>query len=123
MNLPKFRGKTYFASYHGIANLKGDVSVANCASCHGSHNIRRSSDPESTVNAANIPKTCGKCHPGAGVNFALGKIHVTGPTQTSLVAELIGDIYTVLIAATMSALVGLIVLDVYGQLRRRKRRA
>jgi len=119
-NIPGFRGKTYFASYHGVANLKGDISVANCASCHSSHNIRKSSDPQSTVNAANVPETCGKCHPGAGVNFSLGKIHVEGPTQTSSVAEVIGGIYTVLITATLSALAALIGLDVYGRFRRRK---
>jgi 5-methylcytosine-specific restriction endonuclease McrA len=120
-SIPVLRGETYFASYHGIGNQKGDVSVANCASCHGSHNIRKSSDPQSTVNAANIPRTCGKCHPGAGVNFALGKIHVDGPTRTSLVAEVIGYVYTVLIAVLMSTLVGLVLLDLYGRFRRRRR--
>jgi len=121
-NMPALRGKTYFASYHGIASLKGDVTVANCASCHGSHNILKSSDPKSTVNPANIPETCGKCHPGAGVNFALAKIHVTGPTQTSSIAGVIGYVYTVLIAVTMSALVVLIAIDLYGRFRRRRKR-
>jgi hypothetical protein len=122
MSLPVFRGTTYFASYHGINSLKGDVAVANCASCHGSHNIRKSADPQSTVNPANIPTTCGKCHPGAGVNFSLGKIHVTGPTQTSRIADIIGRVYTVMIAVVLGGMVGLVILDLYGRLRRRKRR-
>lgn len=70
------RLSTYLDSYHGLANLGGSATVANCASCHGIHNIRPSSDPLSTVNKANLPETCGKCHPGAGENFALGTIHV-----------------------------------------------
>ncbi len=119
-NMPALRGKTYRASYHGIASSKGDVLVANCASCHGSHGILRSSDPKSTVNPANIPETCGQCHPGAGVNFSLGKIHVAGPIETSTAAEVIGNIYIIMITATMSTLVALIGLDLYGRFRRRK---
>jgi hypothetical protein len=119
VSIPAFRGKTYFSSFHGIASSKGDVSVANCASCHGSHNIRKSSDPLSTVHPANIPKTCGVCHPGAGVNFSLGKIHTLGPTRTSWIAAFIGTAYTAAIVGVVSGLFGLIALDLYGRWRRR----
>jgi len=53
----------------------GSQTVANCASCHGIHNILASSDPRSTTNSRNLPATCGKCHPRAGARFALGTIH------------------------------------------------
>jgi hypothetical protein len=121
LGAPGMRGKTYFSSYHGIASSMGDATVANCASCHGSHNIRKSSDPLSTVNPANIPHTCGACHPGAGVNFSLGKIHVMGPTATSWIAGFIGNVYTLVIAGVVAGLFGLIALDLYGRFRRRKR--
>src|SRR5574338_805631 len=55
----------------------GSRIVANCASCHGVHNILPSSDPKSMINAANLPQTCGQCHIGAGVKFATGRIHLT----------------------------------------------
>lgn len=65
----------YRDSYHGAASRAGVVEVANCASCHGVHDILPSDDPESSVNKANLPRTCGKCHPDAGTNFAQGTIH------------------------------------------------
>ncbi|MCX6619742.1 MAG: hypothetical protein NTY38_01415, partial [Acidobacteria bacterium] len=27
------------------------------------------------VHSGNLPKTCGKCHPGAGTRFVIGKVH------------------------------------------------
>lgn len=68
-------------SYHGLAGLAGNKKVANCASCHGVHEILRSSNPRSLVNKANLPTTCGNCHPGAGTRFAIGPVHVL-PTES-----------------------------------------
>ena len=51
--------------------------MANCASCHGVHNIFPSSDPRSTVNKANLQQTCGTCHPNANVEFASITVHPT----------------------------------------------
>ena len=62
-------------SFHGLALAGGDRSVANCASCHGSHEIRPSSDPASSIHPANLDMTCGKCHPGAAEGFASGGVH------------------------------------------------
>jgi len=62
-------------SFHGLAARSGSIAVANCASCHGYHGIRPSSDPRSAVNKANLAATCGKCHPGANGNFAKGAVH------------------------------------------------
>ena len=64
------------SSFHGLAGRVGNASVANCASCHGVHDILPSSDPRSHVNPANLPATCGVCHPGAGTTFAIGAVHV-----------------------------------------------
>src|SRR5207253_1309616 len=65
------RATTYLASYHGLASKLGSQIVANCASCHGVHNILPSSNPRSTINRANLVKTCGQCHPGVTEKFAL----------------------------------------------------
>jgi cytochrome b subunit of formate dehydrogenase len=73
--LPPDRVLSFDASFHGMALKGGDETVANCASCHGIHNILASSDPRSTTNPRNLPATCGKCHLGAGRRFALGTIH------------------------------------------------
>ncbi len=69
------RVSSYLDSYHGMASKLGSIIVANCASCHGVHNIFPSSDPRSMINKANLAQTCGQCHPGAGENFTQGKVH------------------------------------------------
>ena len=72
------RVSTYNDSYHGLASQGGSVVVANCSSCHGSHNILPSSDPRSTINPANLDATCGRCHKGVTKKFTLNKVHVDG---------------------------------------------
>lgn len=62
-------------SFHGLASRTGSTTVANCASCHGVHDILPSSDPRSHVAPANLAATCGTCHPGAGSSFAIGAVH------------------------------------------------
>lgn len=74
-NLPTDRFETYSNSYHGLAARRGDLTVANCASCHGYHDVRRSTDPRSSVYKSNLSQTCGRCHPGAGNVLSSGKIH------------------------------------------------
>lgn len=70
------RVSSYKDSYHGLASRLGSKTVANCASCHGVHNILPSSDPKSMIHTANLTQTCGQCHVGAGENFTKGKIHL-----------------------------------------------
>jgi len=75
-NLPLDKVPAYADSYHGLAARGGSQTVANCASCHGVHNILPSSDPRSTIHPSRLPQTCGSCHPGAGTRFAIGPVHV-----------------------------------------------
>jgi formate dehydrogenase gamma subunit len=77
--VPSGRVSSYQDSYHGLASKLGSKVVANCASCHGIHNILPSSDSRSMINTANLVNTCGQCHPGAGENFIAGKIHLNVP--------------------------------------------
>jgi cytochrome b subunit of formate dehydrogenase len=78
------RSTTYLASYHGLASKLGSQVVANCASCHGVHNILPSSDPRSTIHHANLVNTCGQCHPGVTEKFALSKVHVDAPLSADI---------------------------------------
>ncbi len=80
-NLPTDRVPTFADSYHGLESRAGGQTVANCASCHGVHNIFPSDDPRSTVNATNLAQTCGKCHRGAGSTFAIGTVHVMAESR------------------------------------------
>ncbi|HEX9828590.1 MAG TPA: cytochrome c3 family protein [Bacteroidota bacterium] len=52
----------YRTSVHGARNAKGDAKVAECASCHGSHDIRTVKDAKSSVYPTNVPQTCATCH-------------------------------------------------------------
>src|SRR5581483_8354194 len=47
--LPSDRVVSFDSSFHGLAAKAGSQTVANCASCHGVHNILPSSDPKSMV--------------------------------------------------------------------------
>ncbi len=63
----------YRDSIHGKAVSKsGLVVAANCTSCHGSHDVRPRSDPESRVSRANLPTVCGACHEGIKTQYDMG---------------------------------------------------
>jgi cytochrome b subunit of formate dehydrogenase len=84
-------------SYHGLAGRAGNRTVANCASCHGVHDILPSSDPRSHVNKANLAKTCGTCHPQAGSRFAIGPVHVLPGLRQEAVVYWVRRLYLWLI--------------------------
>lgn len=84
------RVSSYKDSYHGLASELGSKIVANCASCHGVHNILPSSDPRSMISAGNLTKTCGQCHVGAGANFSSGKVHLTSELVSSVATPDLG---------------------------------
>jgi len=101
------RSTTYLASYHGLASKLGSQVVANCASCHGVHNILPSSDPRSTINRANLVNTCGQCHPGVTEKFALSKVHVDAPLSAdvgSVAVRWIRKFYLGMILAVIGAM-------------------
>lgn len=60
--MPVDQREKYWTSVHGIKNKAGDLKVAECASCHGSHAIRSVSDARSLVYPTNLPSTCATCH-------------------------------------------------------------
>ncbi len=98
---------TFLESYHGLAAQGGSTRAANCASCHGWHKILASSDPRSTIHRDNLSKTCGQCHPGAGLNFSQGRIHVDYASTGELglvVNGWVRRIYLVLIVGVIGLL-------------------
>jgi formate dehydrogenase gamma subunit len=122
-NLPADRVPSFADSYHGLAMRGGSQIVANCASCHGVHNIFRSADARSTVNAANLGKTCGNCHAGAGNHFVIGPVHVqisSGPAHP--VVKWIRWTYLALIPLTLGFMVLHNLLDFFAKLKKRQPR-
>lgn len=62
---------SYDDYYHGRAYKMKAEDAPTCWDCHGTHEITAAKNPESKVAKANLPKTCGKCHPDSRTNFAL----------------------------------------------------
>lgn len=69
------RAASYLDSYHGLAERRGDQKAAMCVDCHGVHAILPQHHPDSTVNEANVVRTCAKCHPDANASFAQSYTH------------------------------------------------
>lgn len=101
--------KSYYDSFHGLSYQGGDTYSANCASCHGVHNIRPSSDPKSTIYKDNLQKTCGHCHPGASANFAKGKMHIAASIHAEEFGEKVAGwvrvVYILLIIVVIGGMV------------------
>ena len=61
-NLRTDQFELYSGSVHGKRMAEHDINSATCVDCHGKHEIRKIDDPLSSVNRANVVRTCGKCH-------------------------------------------------------------
>jgi hypothetical protein len=113
------RAETFEESFHGVAQQMQNTMVANCASCHGYHDIRPEEDPQSSINPANIPKTCGKpeCHPEATARFASGQIHVDPKSEDAGILYYISRGFMILTVSVLIGLIGFILLDLYRRAR------
>jgi Zn finger protein HypA/HybF involved in hydrogenase expression len=60
--LPVDQLAKYQASVHAKRFAIGDEAAATCTDCHGTHDVRRISDPLSRVAPLLQPDTCGRCH-------------------------------------------------------------
>ena len=68
--ITKIAVKTYLDSYHGKNYRLGfPEKAAGCSDCHTSHAILPPQDIKSSINPANLVKTCGTCHPKATIPF------------------------------------------------------
>lgn len=101
--IPQDRIATFIESMHGIAVEFGYKAAANCSSCHGVHGIRPASDPLSSVNPANLPRTCGKpdCHPGMSDKIASARIHIGAEAKNPPVLFHVQRILLILVVITL----------------------
>ncbi len=56
----------YLKGVHGKRFAAGDSCAPSCASCHGKHDIKSSTDVTSKTSTINLPATCGSCHQKGG---------------------------------------------------------
>lgn len=114
------RFQTFSDSYHGLSTRGGSVEVVNCASCHGAHGIKKSSDSTSSVSKENIVKTCGKCHPGASTRFAVGSVHVNEAVkEESPAVYWVANVYIWLIVSLIGAMSFHNIVDLIRKIRRK----
>lgn len=102
--IPPGRLRSYVDSYHGLKRKAGNVQVANCASCHGSHRILAHTDPRSSIHQDNLQATCGACHPGISAAFAQAPIHESGTGMRTGWAGFFTTFYKWLIGLTIGGM-------------------
>ena len=117
--IPPNRVASYMDSYHGLAVRGGSTTAANCASCHGSHEILPSSDPHSSINDANLAATCGKCHEGTSIRFASTPIHVLPASTQEPLLYWLSQMYIMLIISVVGLMVIHNILDFVKKSKRR----
>lgn len=119
--LPRSVVDDFSDSFHGLAGKAGDRRVANCASCHGYHDILPSWNSLSRIHEDNLVETCGACHEGATAGFARGGIHHPGTGFGHRLVDFVESMYIMMIGATIGLMVLHNVLDMYRRLRDRRR--
>jgi predicted CXXCH cytochrome family protein len=67
--------KTYHDTFHAQVSALGYRETAHCWDCHGFHDILPATDARSSVAAANLTGTCGKCHSGVTKSFVSYQPH------------------------------------------------
>jgi cytochrome b subunit of formate dehydrogenase len=98
------RFRSFDDSYHGLAGRGGSAEAANCASCHGWHDIKPSTDSTSRIHKSNLAATCGSCHPGANVNFTKGSVHVLATESDNTILYWVSNGYIALIATLIGSM-------------------
>jgi hypothetical protein len=119
--LPSDRYSSYAGSFHGIAINYGNLNAANCTSCHEVHRILPATEADSSISAQNLPRTCGRCHPGMKGASSIGKVHVEAKKGSSTGMYFVRRFYKWFIGVLMALFLCYIALDIYGRISRRKR--
>lgn len=115
--IPSGRFQSWVDSYHGLKSRAGDMTVANCASCHGAHRILPSTNPASSVHPENLQTTCGECHPSISTELAQTPIHGTPGISQTTAARVIQQIYITAIILIIGAMVIHWLIDLRKQIK------
>ncbi|MFH0774924.1 MAG: cytochrome c3 family protein [bacterium] len=97
---------SYKESFHGIAQKYGQKGMPVCTDCHNTHDIRSKNDPKSSINKANVPGICAKCHKTAHPNFAVNLVHLKPQPKGSLDSMLVFWINTFYIYLLIPGVIG-----------------
>ena len=115
--IPTGRLQSFIDTYHGLKSKAGDITVANCASCHGAHRILPHTDSTSSIYLGNLPKTCGHCHPGISSALATAPVHGEPGVSRTPAANWMSNIYIVAIFLIIGTMVAHWLLDLRKQIK------
>lgn len=118
-------GKTYSDSYHGMATRRGSIVAATCVSCHNSHLVLPSQNPESLTHPDNVTETCAQCHADATYNFAVSYTHEARDPERNPVVGFVSIAYISLIIVIIGGMIlhNVLILLYYIRKRYQKERA
>jgi hypothetical protein len=114
---------TYEQSMHGRKARLASGGAASCSDCHGGHRIFKPEDPRSTINPANVARTCGACHKGAKPGFARTFRHQPNSLKATFIGWFAEHFFAFVTFGTIGFVTLHVVLDIVAQLRKGLRRA
>jgi formate dehydrogenase gamma subunit len=115
--IPSGRSKSWVDSYHGLKSQAGDMTVANCASCHSAHRILPHTNSTSSIHPDNLQSTCGQCHPGISAELAQTPIHGIPGESRTLLADIVSRIYIAMIVIVVGSMVAYCIIDLRKKIR------
>ena len=121
--------QTYVSDFHGTTvtlfekiSPDQETNKPVCIDCHGTHDIRRTDDPESTVIRANLISTCQRCHPNATDEFPASWLgHYQPSWEKTPVISAVDLFYKLVIPITVIGMLVFIVPDAYHRFGKRKK--
>jgi hypothetical protein len=119
--------ETYIADFHGttvevFSKITPDQETNKpvCVDCHGVHNMKSASDPESQVMKDNLLNTCQKCHPDAQENFPNSWLGHYVPSIDKYPLLFFVDLfYKIVIPVTVGGMVAFVAIDAQFRIRKR----
>ena len=116
--LDDFHGKTVGFYQEEKSEVWPDVAV--CTDCHGVHDIKKVTDPNSPVIKQNLVTTCRKCHENADANFSSAWLsHYEPSLDKAPLVYAVKQYYKFLIPAMVFGLALNIILDLWRLARNR----
>ncbi len=123
---------SYVSDFHGTTitlfdpNQTGaDTNKPVCTDCHGTHDIRRSTDPEKGLQVKeNLMITCQRCHPNASENFPdswLG--HYIPDRERYPVVYYVELFYKFFIPTVLGGMAFYVLTDIFWRVRNRRKPA
>jgi len=118
---------TYVSDFHGTTVIvfekispDQETNKPVCVDCHGVHNMKKHSDPESQVMKDNLLTTCQKCHPDAEENFPDSWLGHYEPSIDKYPLLFFVDLfYKIIIPVTIGGMLVFVLVDAQFRIRKR----